>query len=723
MALETLASHSLGPSTLRYTRCPRTGVVEFTCSPAALADSLVAPREFDEGPHIAGLPERWKPVRSHEPEWLIALKTASTPLPRGHQAMRSLRGEWDAEGLRFVSHQALPLADSESSGLTIETVLETEAGLRLTHRVIWRTGAACFQVMVEAKNTGEAPVTIDYLPSFSLGGITPFHAAEAPEQLRLHRFRATWSAEGRHEVRFLEELNLERSWIGFSRRAERFGQRGSLPVREWFPWAALEDVKAGVFWGAHLPAPGSWHLEVGRTKNRVTLSGGLPCRDYGAWWLTLAPGESFTTPPATLACVAGDLDDLCHALVSAQIPAAEAQPASEHALPIIFNEWCSSWGEPTHEYVCATARVLAKHRLADILVIDDGWAAKPAGSDIQTNGDWEVDRSKFPGGLSATTTEIRRLGLVPGLWFEWENTTRGTAAYTMEDLQLHTDRSPVRVGNRHFWDLRNPAAEEYLVSRVLARLRDDGFGYLKIDYNETLPEGVDGEASSPGENLRQHLLAVQSFIRRMRREMPHLVIENCSSGGHRLEPSFQALCGMGSFSDAHETVAIPVIAANLHRLVLPRQSQVWCVIHNRDTLQRLRYGLAATFLGRMCISGDVKDLDETLLNEIASAVAFHRAAVPVIREGRSRVLQSLGLSWNEPRGWQAVIRHNAEGLLVVVHAFGGDLPAELRIPLPAGNWQESSSYATSDGTRVEGGCLVMPDFGNFTGAAWLGAAG
>jgi alpha-galactosidase len=50
------------------------------------------------------------------------------------------------------------------------------------------------------------------------------------------------------------------------------------------------------------------------------------------------------------------------------------------------------------------------------------------------------------------------------------------------------------------------------------------------------------------------------------------VIENCASGGHRLEPSFMGLTSMASFSDAHETRDIPVIAANLHRLIQPRQS-------------------------------------------------------------------------------------------------------------------------------------------------------
>ncbi len=71
-----------------------------------------------------------------------------------------------------------------------------------------------------------------------------------------------------------------------------------------------------------------------------------------------------------------------------------------------------------------------------------------------------------------------------------------------------------------------------------------------------------------------------------------------------------ALSAMSSFSDAHESLDIPIIAANLHRVMLPRQSQIWAVLRKGDDQRRLVYSLAATFLGRMCISGDIVDLSD-----------------------------------------------------------------------------------------------------------------
>lgn len=705
--------HTLGVTTFRFSKCARTGIVEFTLFPTELTHRLVTPRELDTGPHIDGLPDHWRTQYAHQPEWLVQFKLAGEPEPGGHLVGRTMRAAAELSGLSLKDHVFRATSDG---GVEFVTELHHTRGLVLRHVVRARAADAFCLVHVECINTSSEPLTLEYLPSFSLGGITPFHAGEAPEQLFAHRMRTSWSAEGRHEVQALEALGMERAWVGVGRRIERFGQVGSLPVRGFFPWVALEDRVVGAWWGAQLHAPGSWHLEIARWRDRVTLSGGLPCRDFGDWWKTIAPRASFSTPTAILATAQGDLDDLCHALTSAQVPAAEQQPEAEQELPMVFNEWCTSWGKPNQQNIEALAARLAETPTR-YLVIDDGWAARPEGHGIQSNGDWVVDKVKFPEGLGAAAEGIRRHGMVPGIWFEWEVANKGSASYEREELHLRRNGVVVQVGNRHFLDLRKPVVIDHLMQKLVARLRDDGFGYLKIDYNDTLPSGVDG-AESPGEGLRQHLEAVQDFMRRLRRDVPGLVIENCSSGGHRLEPSFMAICAMGSFSDAHETVAIPIIAANLHRLILPRQSQIWCVLHASDSIQRMRYGLSATMLGRMALSGDFHALSEAQIDEVKHAQQFYASVTPIIRDGRSRVVRDMGLSWNEPRGWQAVVRHTADAALVVVHAFAGPLPERIQISLPPGSWRMAATYSDAE-AYVEASSLYVHIPDDFSGSALL----
>ena len=72
-----------------------------------------------------------------------------------------------------------------------------------------------------------------------------------------------------------------------------------------------------------------------------------------------------------------------------------------------------------------------------------------------------------------------------------------------------------------------------------------------------------------------------------------------------MEPSMIELCDMVSFSDAHEEKEIPVIAANVHRMIPPGQSEIWAVLRAEDTGKRIVYSMANTFLGVMCLSGDV----------------------------------------------------------------------------------------------------------------------
>jgi alpha-galactosidase len=85
---------------------------------------------------------------------------------------------------------------------------------------------------------------------------------------------------------------------------------------------------------------------------------------------------------------------------------------------------------------------------------------------------------------------------------------------------------------------------------------------------------------------------------------------------------------MSSFSDAHESWNIPIIARQLHHLMPPRQSQIWAVLHPDDTPERFMYSLTATLYGRMCLSGPVHDLSDAQMETVKEAVAFYQAAAP-----------------------------------------------------------------------------------------------
>ena len=119
-----------------------------------------------------------------------------------------------------------------------------------------------------------------------------FVVSEIPGD-KIHRFLSFWSMEGRHRVDDVANLNLECSWTHMAYRIEKFGNVGSMPVRKYFPFLAVEDSKKGLFTGFQLYSPSSWQMEiVVQHDDSLTVTGGIADRDFGHFLKTLRPGES-----------------------------------------------------------------------------------------------------------------------------------------------------------------------------------------------------------------------------------------------------------------------------------------------------------------------------------------------------------------------------------------------------------------------------------------------
>jgi alpha-galactosidase len=672
--------HAIGDMVLLYLIDRKTKRVGFLMIPAGMESQVKPWRKTLTGVETRALPSQVvEALRIRDIENLVQVHVRGDEQAGGHAQGRTMRNGGSTLSLQWSGQKVKKTRDH----LQIITTLTNKSGYEARHLVTWRQNDDSIAVRVEFSNQSNRPLTLDYLASFSLGPLTPFHEGDAPKRLVLHRFRSGWSAEGRHEQLPVEQLQLERSWVGSPPMVERYGQLGSLPARGFFPFIGMEDQVAHVTWGAQLAWPGSWHMQASRSDDGLHLSGGLTDWEQGHWSKKLALGDAFVTPEVYLTTCQGNIDECCHRLTQMQAPALARLPEVEKDLPIICNEFCHTWGKPSEEVMLRLADRL-QGTPVKYLVMDAGWYVNDQGDWSNGNGDWIPNKKLFPDGLKATAQRIRERGLIPGIWFEMENCGPQAKAFVEESHFLKRDGIPVYTSCRRFWDFRDPWVFEYLSAKVIELLRECGFGYLKVDYNDTIGYGCDGEESA-GENLRQHIEGVQAFFRKIREELPDLVIENCASGGTRLEPSMMALCSMGSSTDAHETVESPIIAANMQRLILPAQSQIWSVLRPTDTVQRMVYSLATSFLGRMCLSGDLAQLKPRQWKLAQEAMEFYRRIWPLINKGKSIRLGTpteLG-SYRHPEGWQAVVRYamDKKKALVVVHAFDRPGTREVRLNL------------------------------------------
>lgn len=658
MAEKILQEYRLGDMTARYLLEDESGQVGFLLLPFVLSAKAA---EY-----------------KGKIEPLVQMKLTGDIYNEAYAMGNSMRNSETVRRLRYCRQQV----EKEQGRICIATILEDDRGYEVTHNLIWKEQTPYVRIFCEFKNQGSKDADLEMFESFSLGGLSPYMEGDGYETLQIYRLRSVWSQEGRLEVIPVEDLQLEPAWEPHAVRCEKFGQTGSMPVNGYFPFAAIEDTKHHVFWGAQIAHPASWQIELYRKDEGLSMSGGLADRDFGHWLKTIPARESFRTPEAIVSTAHTDsIDVFTGRLTEAAKEGMEHTPDSEKDLPVIFNEYCTTWGNPSHENIAAIVDQI-KEKGFGYFVIDCGWyKEKDVPWDIGM-GDYEVSKELFPDGLQKTVDLIKDAGMVPGIWFEIETVGSAARAYQDTSHLLHKDGAVLTSYFRRFWDMRDPYVEDYLTKKVIGTLKTYGFGYMKIDYNETIGIGCDG-AESLGEGLRQNMEQSQAFIEKVKREIPDIILENCASGGHRLEPSLMAQMSMASFSDAHECQEIPIIAANLHRAIHPAQSQIWAVIREIDSLKRIAYSVINTFLGRMCISGDVLHLSKEQWNVVEDGMAFYRTIAPVIADGQSYRFGTKIKSARHPKGYQAVVRIGKEQqAYALIHTFAGALPQRIEIPLP-----------------------------------------
>ena len=679
MTIKTLARHTLGDMELTYLQ-NQNGRAVLLLSPVGGAEIPLTERNVDALDN-ASL------VHLHLQGDGLGMFSNSFKLSETLSALRYRGQTVQRDGERTV----------------IETTEEAETGFGILHRVIWFAGEPGFTVETEFYNRTGHEVTLDYLTSASLDGLGLQSTGDGGKTLLFHRFKAGWCMEGLHQCDSLTTLGLERAWAT-SGESLRLGAIGSRPVREYHPYAALEDTENGTICGVYLAHNASWQIELTRRSQGLSLSAGLADADFGQWSCRIPDGGTFTAPQATVSVCRGSIAELSDRLLRLRHRAVDR--LRDQDMDIVYNDFVTTWGKPTEEGMLRTAELLRRGR-TKYLVMDAGWFPDELGI-----GDWEVDRRAFPDGLKAYADKVRTLGMVPGLWMEFECADSSSAAFGAEHdgdkLKWHGSTIAGRVINgrrEKFFDFTDPAVIAYMEQRVIALLRDNGFGYLKIDYNASIGIGIDGEQSG-GENLRRHMALVRDFIRRIHEEVPGIVIENCASGGCRLEPSMMDMTEMSSVSDTHEGYEAAVVAANLHYLTPPRQNQIWCTLHPEYADERLRYICSQGFLGRICWSGDLLGLDERQLAMLFAAEEFYAAVSGIIKHGRSIIYRTDPCSFSDPTGTQAVVRYADDGdeVLVTVHSFRD--PQKLTVLLD-GSYRIDRSLFSQPWATIDGDTLTI----------------
>lgn len=627
------------------------------------------------------------PKHQRTPISLVQAKLAGDAYDKNFSNGMTMFNSETARNLTFVTQHE----QAQANEIQILTDLKDQHGNDYRHVVVWQRGSGRLQFWTEFTNRMAQPVKLDYLSSFVLNSIAPFYDQIPAGTVDLLRLRSKWSMEGRIERRPIEMYDLEPSWKPSGLALVQFGQNGTMPVRRFFPLIGMADHRQHVLWLATVEASASWQLNAARLDDRPVLFGGLPDADNGQWYKIVPPAASYRTPKAFVTVGPDDLVQTSRRL--------QEIPAPVKRLPIIYNEWGTTWGHPSAQLVTDSLALLAHHAV-DYYVIDAGWYHSPTEDFNEGLGDWEVDPVRFPKGLKPVVQKIHQVGMKAGIWYEFEGLGKNSRKYHDQGALVKRDGWPVTTMKRRFLDMTLPSVQQYLADKMIHPLADAGFDYLKVDYNDSIGIGADG-ADSPAEGLQAQEAATLEVFKRIHEQLPDMVIENCSSGGHRLTPAFIEHTDLSSFSDAHETHSIPIIAANELNVLPAAKNLIWCVVHPTDRLEELQYHLVATFLGRICMSGDIRNLTQKQWQTIDDGFAFYHRVDSLIANGYCYRQGPEILSYAHPVGYQinaffdASTLEASHQLLVLVFGFNQAQTQTLALPVPTDRWQLVNTFGAA----------------------------
>jgi alpha-galactosidase len=160
---------------------------------------------------------------------------------------------------------------------------------------------------------------------------------------------------------------------------------------------------------------------------------------------------------------------------------------------------------------------------AERFVLDDGWFGK-RDDDTTSLGDWDLDRRKYPHGLTPLIEHVQSCGMGFGLWFEPEMVNEESNLYKAHPQWVLGRATQTRGRHQLVLNIALPAVQEYLYGKVSHMLTNNAIEYIKWDHNRVLPFADATQTQ-----------AIYGLLSRLRTAFPHVEIESCSSGGARID--------------------------------------------------------------------------------------------------------------------------------------------------------------------------------------------
>lgn len=310
------------------------------------------------------------------------------------------------------------------------------------------------------------------------------------------------------------------------------------------------------FWNIEAPEYGGMVLAVGWTgswlarmersgKSEVSLQAGL--RRFDSY---LEPDESFSTPSVCLLFWDdGDYIDGCNRFrrfLLTHICRKIGGKYAEYPLSCSFN-YRDPY--PFTEYSGITelwARAMAQRYIQfgihpDLFWMDAGW--HEGASDYQhgrswanTVGNWQVDSIRFPRGLKPVSETVHSLGAKFMIWFEPERVMLHTK-WANEHPEFLLEIPDSKDDTYRLFDLSNPKARRWMTDQIVSLIKNNGVDYYRQDFNMDPAKYWEANEREGRIGMKEvrYIEGLYAFWDELLAAFPEMLIDNCASGGKRLD--------------------------------------------------------------------------------------------------------------------------------------------------------------------------------------------
>ncbi|MCD7740933.1 MAG: alpha-galactosidase [Ruminococcus sp.] len=552
------------------------------------------------------------------------------------------------------------------------TQLDEGTGTKVVSHFQFYNGISVARAWTEVINLGEEEQTLEYVSSFCLTGIEKEGVLPQDDKIRIGVCHNSWQRELQWKEYTLEQVGLEQaqpSDYQHSSKVFACTNVGNWSAKEYIPMGMIRNTEIGSTLVWQIEQNGSWHWEISDREGHLYLQLSGPSEIESHWFKTLKPGESFTSVKCAVGVNANGFDAAIGELTKYR-RAIRRKNRDNKTLAVIFNDYMNClWGDPTAQKEFPLVDAAAEAG-CDYFCIDAGWYAE--GSWWDSVGEWQENRRRFPKGLKEVTDYIRKKGMIPGVWLEIEvmGINCPKVSEVGDDWFFMRHGKRVYDRSRYQLDFRNPQVREYADSVIDRLVKEYGVGYIKMDYNIEPGIGTEANTDSVGDGLLEHERAYLEWLDGVFKRHKDLIIENCSSGGLRMDYAMLSRYSIQSTSDQDDYKKYCTIAANAPLALTPEQAAVWSYPMWGGDKEEVVFNMINAMLLRIHQSGHLANLDEQSKALVKQGIGVYkqiradiREALPFWSLGTSSFSDewvSLGLK-NEGKAYIAVWRRESKG--------------------------------------------------------------